>query len=102
MLDFILAAVLTAQNPDISPVCFVTGEVYSSPTEIQAALTSMNCPIRIQQEGRVITMVSPKWIVQVLIPEDIGKQDFLYQWGQAEATIGERAVQVNYKPVGAS
>jgi len=102
MLDLILAAVLTAQNPDISPVCFVSGEVYSSPTETQAALTSTNCPIRIQQEGRVITMVSPKWVVQVLIPEGIGKQEFLYQWGQAEARIGDQDVQVTYKPVGAS
>lgn len=43
-------------------------------------------------------MTSPKWVVQVIIPEDIGTQAFLYEWGQAEARIGDRVVAVSYQP----
>jgi len=98
MVELMLAAVLLVENPDSGPVCFVSGEIYSSQKEITAALVPTNCPIDIHQQGRVITMTSPKWIVQVLIPEDIGKQEFLYQWGQTDAKIGDRTIQVSYKP----
>jgi hypothetical protein len=72
--------------------------VYSTQNETKAALIPTNCPIEIQQKGQVITMTSPKWVVQVIIPDDIGKQEFLYQWGESDAKIGEREVQVSYKP----
>ena len=98
MLELIFAAVLLVENPDSGPVCFISGEIYSSQKEVTAALASTNCPIDIHQQGRVITMTSPKWIVEVLIPEDIGKQEFLYQWGQSDAKIGNTNVQVSYKP----
>jgi hypothetical protein len=98
MVELMLAAVLLAEGPDSGPVCFVSGEIYSSQTETKAALAPTNCPIDIHQRGRVITMTSPKWVVQVLIPENIGKQEFLYQWGETDARIGNRTVEVSYKP----
>ena len=98
MVELMLAAVLLVENPDSGPVCFVSGEIYSSQKEITAALVPTNCPIDIHQQGRVITMTSPKWVVQVLIPENIGKQEFHYQWGQMDAKIGDQTIQVSYKP----
>jgi hypothetical protein len=99
MIELMLATLLVAERPEPGPVCFVSGEVQSEREEVKAVLVPTNCPIDIHQEGRVITMTSPKWIVQVLIPENIGTQHFVYQWGQAEATIGARTVAVSYKPV---
>ena len=98
MLDVMLAAVLLVENPDSGPACFVSGEINSSQNEITTALAPTNCPIDIHQQGRMITMTSPKWIVEVIIPEDIGKQEFLYQWGESDARIGNRSVRVSYKP----
>ena len=100
MIDVMLAAVLLVQAPDTHPTCFVSGEVYSSKDETTASLAPTNCPIDIAREGRLITMTSPKWVVQVVIPQDIGKQQFLYTWGQTEAQIGDRDVLVSYKPSG--
>ena len=97
MIELILSALLVAET---GPVCFVSGEVYSERQEVKAVLAPTNCPIDIHQEGRLITMRSPKWVVEVLIPEDIGTHEFVYQWGQAEAKIGARTVAVNYKPAG--
>ena len=98
MVELMLAAVLLAESPDSGPVCFVSGEIYSSQNETRAALAPTNCPIDIHQQGRMITMTSPKWVVQVLIPENIGKQEFHYQWGQMDAKIGDQTIQVSYKP----
>lgn len=98
MVELMLAAVLLVESPDSGPVCFVSGEIYSSQNETRAALAPTNCPIDIHQQGRVITMTSPKWVVQVLIPENIGKQEFIYQWGETDAKIGDRTIQVSYKP----
>lgn len=100
MIVLILSTLLVAETPETGPACFVSGEVRSERQEVKAVLAPTNCPIEIHQEGRVITMTSPKWVVQVLIPEDIGTQEFIYQWGQAEAKIGDKAVGVSYKPVG--
>jgi hypothetical protein len=100
MIDLILSALLVAETPEPGPVCFVSGEVYSERQEVKAVLAPTNCPIDIHQEGRVITMTSPKWVVQVLIPENVGTQEFIYQWGQAEAKIGATTVGVSYKSAG--
>ena len=97
-MELILASLLVAATPDTRPGCFISGEVYSSQNETKAVLVPTNCPIEIQQEGQVITMQSPKWVVQVVIPEGLGKQEFLYEWGQAAAKIGDRDVQVSYRP----
>jgi hypothetical protein len=99
MIEAILAAALLLQA-ETGPSCFVSGEVDASSQQTRVTLTPTNCPIDISQDGRLITMTSPKWVVQVVIPEDIGKQQFLYEWGQTEAKIGEREVQVSYKPMG--
>jgi hypothetical protein len=98
MTGMILSTLLLIQAHPGGPACFVSGEVYSSSTETTAALSPTNCPINIAQDGRRITMTSPKWVVHVIIPEDIGKQTFLYEWGQAEAKIGDRVVVVSYQP----
>jgi hypothetical protein len=100
MIELMLAALLVAESPETGPVCFVSGEVQSEREEVKAVLVPTNCPIDIHQEGRIITMTSPKWVVQVLIPEDIGRQEFIYQWGQEEAKIGAQTVGVSYKPAG--
>jgi hypothetical protein len=98
MLDIILSSLLVTQAAAGGPTCFISGEVSSSRTETTATLSPTNCPIDIAREGRRITMTSPKWVVQVIIPEDIGTQAFLYEWGQAEARIGDRVVAVSYQP----
>lgn len=85
----------------LSQDCFITGEVTWSPQETKASL-STPCPIRIEQDGKLITMTSPKWVVQVTIPEEPGPQEFVYQWGQSEAKIGTRTIEVFYRPVGKS
>ena len=100
MVELVLAALLVAENPKSGPICTVSGEVYSEQNTTNAALAPTNCPIDIQQDGRVITMRSPKWVVQVIIPDDIGKQEFFYQWGERDAKIGDREVQVSYRPAG--
>jgi len=46
-----------------------------------------------------VTMTSPKWMVQVQIPEDQATHKFVYQWGQSEAQIDDRPVQVTYRPI---
>jgi hypothetical protein len=97
MLAVMLFATLLAAE-DGTPTCFISGEVYSTRDEIKAALAPTNCPIDIKQDGKVITMTSPKWVVQVQVPDDIGKQEFLYLWGQSEARIGDQTVLVSYKP----
>jgi hypothetical protein len=100
MIEFVLSALLVTEKLETGPVCFVSGEVHSERQEIKAVLAPTNCPIDIHQEGRMITMTSPKWVVQVLIPEDVGTQEFVYQWGQTEAQIGAKSVEVSYKPAG--
>jgi hypothetical protein len=79
--------------------CLITGEVFHQQQEAKATL-STNCPIHFIRQGSLITMTSPRWIVQVSIPEEPLPQAFVYRWGQAEARIGNRGVQVSYGPVG--
>lgn len=97
LVDALLSAWLSAQAP--AQDCFILGEV-SAAQEETTRLESTGCPITIRRTGKIITMTSPKWIVQVTIPEAPGSQKFLYQWGQSEATIGDRNVEVTYRPVG--
>ena len=100
MIELMLSALLVTDGPETGPICFVSGEVYSDREKVKATLVPTNCPIGIHQEGPVITMTSPKWVVQVLIPKNIGAQEFVYQWGQTEAKIGAMTVVVSYKPAG--
>jgi hypothetical protein len=97
LVEAMLAAWLSAQAP--AQECFILGEV-SAAQEEATHLQSTGCPITIRRTGKIITMISSKWIVQVTIPEAPGSQKFLYQWGQSEATIGDRNVEVTYRPAG--
>jgi hypothetical protein len=97
LVDALLSAWLSAQAP--AQDCFILGEV-STAQEETTRLESPGCPITIRRTGKIITMTSPKWIVQVTIPEAPGSQKFLYQWGQSEATIGDRNIEVTYRPAG--
>jgi hypothetical protein len=94
LAEILLTAWLASPSP-----CFITGEVFHQQTEAKAML-STNCPIHFMRQGALITMTSPKWIVQVTIPEEPVAQAFIYRWGQAEARIGNRVVQVSYGPAG--
>ena len=97
LAEALLSAWLSAQSQ--TQDCFILGEV-SPAQEETTRLQASGCPITIRRTGKIITMTSPKWIVQVTIPEAPGSQKFLYQWGQSEATIGDRNVEVTYRPAG--
>ena len=98
ILEILLVSTWLA-SPLMAPQCFVIGEVLHTPQETQVHLAT-NCLIQVQQAGAMITMTSSKWIVKVAIPEFPAKQPFVYQWGKAEALIGDGAVEVSYGPVG--
>ena len=92
----VLSTWLAVQNTETP--CFILGEVSSSQQQGDD-LASTNCPIHIKREGQTVTMTSPKWMVQVQIPEDQATHKFVYQWGQSEAQIDDRPVQVTYQPI---
>lgn len=97
LLEAAAAAWLYAQQT--SQDCFIFGEV--SATEEQVfELTATGCPIRIERKGKLITLTSPKFIVEITIPDAPGPQKFLYQWGQSEATIGNQVIAISYREVG--
>jgi hypothetical protein len=96
-LDAIFVAWLSAQLD--SRDCFIFGEV--STTEEQVFnLEATGCPIKMERKGKLITLTSPKYIVEITIPDAAGTQKFLYQWGQSEATIGGKTVQISYREAG--
>ena len=97
LLEVAAAAWLYVQQT--SQDCFVFGEV--SATEEQASgLQATVCPIKIERKGKLITLTSPKFIVEIAIPDLQGPQKFLYQWGQAEATVGNQIIAISYREVG--
>ena len=91
------AAWLYAQQT--SQDCFIFGEV-SAAEEPVSELQVTGCPIKIERKGKLITLTSPKFIVEIAIPDAPGAQKFLYQWGQAEATIGNQVIAVSYREAG--
>ena len=95
LAELIVTAWLAAQTS--TPPCFITGEVFYSLAQTSALLSS-NCPIHIERKGTRIKMTSPKWVVQVDIPEEPGMHEFVYRWGQREARIGNHVVNVAYEP----
>lgn len=97
LLEVAAAAWLYAQHT--SEDCFIFGEV-SAAEEQASELKATGCPIKIERKGKLITLTSPKYIVQIAIPDAPGPQKFLYQWGQAEATIGSQVITVSYREVG--
>ena len=91
------AAWLYAQQT--SQDCFIFGEV-SAVDEQVFELKATGCPIKIERKGKLITLASPKFIVEITIPDMPGPQKFLYQWGQSEATIGNQVINISYREVG--
>jgi len=79
--------------------CFITGDVEWSQTQATAHL-STPCPIEIKVEGALVKLTSPKWHVEIAVPEKPGLQPFFYRWGQAEAQVGSQTVKVSYGPNG--
>ena len=79
--------------------CFIFGEVSVS-EENAPNLSATGCPIKIERKGKLITLTSPKFIVEIAIPDAPGPQKFLYQWGQPEATIGNQVIAISYREVG--
>ncbi len=73
--------------------CFVYGEVFWSPVQITAMLSS-NCKIHIEREERTIIMKGPNKIIRFLIPEDPGVHEFIYRWGQTTAHFDDEVVRV--------
>ena len=66
LLEAAAAAWLYAQQT--SQDCFIFGEV--SATEEQVfELKATGCPIKIERKGKLITLASPKFIVEITIPE---------------------------------
>src|SRR3989442_2683774 len=73
--------------------CFVYGEVFWSPVQITAILSS-NCRIHIERQERMIIMKGQNRIIRVLIPEEPGLHEFIYRWGQSAAHFDDELVQV--------
>ncbi|TAL09874.1 MAG: hypothetical protein EPO02_09045 [Nitrospirae bacterium] len=96
LLEAAAAAWLYAQQA--SEDCFVFGEV-SATEEEASGLQATGCPIKIERKGKLITLTSPKFIVEIAVPDMPGPQKFLYQWGQAEATIGNQVIHISYREV---
>lgn len=97
LLEAMLATWLSAQTT--SKDCFIFGEV--SATEEQVFnLEATGCPIKIERKGRLVTLTSPKYVVEITIPDGPGTQKFLYQWGESQAKIGNHDVNIAFRPVG--
>ena len=97
LLEAAAAAWLYAQQT--SQDCFVFGEV-SAAEEQGSGLQATGCPIKIERKGKLVILASPKFIVEIAIPDMPGPQKFLYQWGQAEATIGNQIITISYREAG--
>jgi hypothetical protein len=97
LLEVAAAAWLYAQHT--SEDCFIFGEV-SAVEEQASELKATGCPIKIERKGKLITLTSPKYVVEIAIPDAPGPQKFLYQWGQSEATIGSQVINVSYREAG--
>ena len=97
LLEAILAAWLSAQTD--SRDCFIFGEVSAAEEQV-FSLQATGCPIKIERKGKLVTLSSPKYIVEIVIPDGPGTQKFLYQWGEAHAKIGDQDVGIAFRPVG--
>src|SRR5207244_13156118 len=64
--------------------CFVYGEVFWSPVQITAMLSS-NCKIHIERQERMIIMKGQNRIIRVLIPDEPGMHEFINRCGKPSA-----------------
>ncbi len=98
LLEAMLAAWLSAQT-DSRDCCFIFG-VVSTTEERVFDLEATGCPIKIERKGKLVTLTSPKYIVEITIPGGLGTRKFLYQWGETQAKIGDHNVAIAFRPVG--
>ena len=73
--------------------CFVYGEVFWSPVQITAMLSS-NCRIRIERQERLLVMQGQNRVIRILIPEEPGVHEFIYRWGRPAAHFDDELVRV--------
>src|SRR5256712_9191029 len=73
--------------------CFVYGEVFWSPVQTTAMLSS-NCKIHIERQERLIIMKGQNRTIRFQIPEEPGMHEFIYRWGQPTAHFDDELVQV--------
>src|SRR2546422_4832805 len=73
--------------------CFVYGEVFWSPVQTTAMLSS-NCKIHIERHERLIIMKGQNRTIRFQIPEEPGMHEFIYRWGQPTAHFDDELVQV--------
>ena len=85
--------VQTTVQTTMPQACFVYGEVFWSPVQITAMLSS-NCRIHIERQERMIIMKGQNRIIRVLIPEEPGMHEFIYRWGQPDAHFDDELVRV--------
>src|SRR5439155_20279886 len=97
LLEVMFVAWLSAQMD--SRDCCIFGE-FSATEEQVFDRQATGCTIKIERKGKLIKLTSPKYIVEIAIPEPAGTQKFLYQWRQSEATIGGQTVQISCREAG--
>ena len=97
LLETMLAAWLSAQTD--SRDCFIFGEVSAAEEQV-FNLQATGCPIKIERKGKLVMLTSPKYIVEIAIPDGPGTQTFLYQWGETHAKIGDQDIDIAFHPVG--
>jgi len=96
LLEAMFVVWLSAQTD--SRDCFIFGEVSATQEQV-FNLQATGCPIKIERKGKLIKLTSPKYIVEITIPDVAGTQKFRYQWGESEATIGDQPVQISFREV---
>ena len=79
--------------------CFVFGEVFWSPSQTSALLSS-NCHIKIERIEQLLVMKGPQQVVRVLIPADPGIHEFVYRWGSSLARFDDEKVEILSTSVG--
>src|SRR5437867_7970527 len=99
LASLMLAGTLASGGPAV-PVqssmpqaCFVYGEVFWSPVQTTAMLSS-NCRIHIERQERLIIMKGQNRTIRFQIPEEPGMHEFIYRWGQPTAHFDDELVQV--------
>jgi hypothetical protein len=78
--------------------CFVYGEIFYSPAQTTAMLSS-NCAIHIERHDQLIVMKGSSGRFNVIIPNDPGVHELVYRWGQTVARFDDTKVEVTAGPL---
>ena len=78
---------------NVPQACFIYGEVFVSPDQVTAVLSS-NCPISIERKDRRVIMKGQHRVVQFMIPEIPGVHEFIYRWGKRIARFDDEEIEV--------